>query len=144
MSGFNSTSFREMWIKENFKYPLREHFLYSAAKLLVVVNKAIGLVSSPFWQQIKSVSSKIFTQSKQGARGVNCSSSYCVNRRKTLQRLGIAMKTSSAESITPQLQICTIQIRVTPVKNILIQKEQNEIAETIMTLIVMIDQQSRH
>lgn len=41
-----------MWIKENFKYPLREHFLYSAAKLLVVVNKAIGLVSSPFWQQI--------------------------------------------------------------------------------------------
>ena len=54
------------------------------------------------------------------------------------------MKTSSAESITPQLQICTIQIRVTPVKNILIQKEQNEIAETIMTLIVMIDQQSRH
>lgn len=107
-------------------------------------NKAIGLVSSPFWQQIKSVSSKIFTQSKQGARGVNCSSSYCVNRRKTLQRLGIAMKTSSAESITPQLQICTIQIRVTPVKNILIQKEQNEIAETIMTLIVMIDQQSRH
>lgn len=144
MSGFNSTSFREMWIKENFKYPLREHFLYSAAKLLVVVNKAIGLVSSPFWQQIKSVSSKIFTQSKQGARGVNCSSSYCVNRRKTLQRLGIAMKTSSAESITPQLQICTIQIRVTPVKNILILKEQNEIAETIMTLIVMIDQQSRH
>lgn len=133
-----------MWIKENFKYPLQEHLLYSAAKLLVVVNKAIGLVSSPFWQQIKSVSSKIFTQSKQGARGVNCSSSYCVNRRKTLQRLGIGMKTSSAESITPQLQICTIQIRVTPVKNILIQKEQNEIAETIMTLIVMIDQQSRH
>lgn len=32
----------------------------------------------------------------------------------------------------------------TPVKNILIQKEQNETAETIMTLIVMIDQQSWH